>query len=103
EILPELKLQSLAGAEIEKVGVNLDDAAVEQAIENLRQRHLNWHRTEHPAEKGNRVVVSFEGFKGGQPVKKSRMTETPLVLGEGIMPLQFEEALYGCREEEEKE
>ncbi|MEM9243786.1 MAG: trigger factor [Pseudomonadota bacterium] len=103
EVLPEIKLQSLEGVEVETVTADLDEQDINEAIENLRQRNPLWHEVDRATQKEDRVQVTFTGFKDGKAVEQSAVEKMHLVLGQGRMPVEFEQALEGSKAGDEKE
>lgn len=103
EILPEFELKSLRGVAVETVNAEVEDVLIEKAIDNLRQQHLDWQVVERGAKKDDRVIISFEGFKAGKSIEKSSIKEVAIVLGSGMMPADFEQALETCQAGDEKD
>lgn len=87
------------GIEVEPV----DDAKVEQVIEELRDQQATLVPTEdRPTRNGDFLIVSFEGRRDGQPFQGGKADRYPMVLGAGGMVPGFEEQLVGLRPGEEK-
>lgn len=85
--------------EIEPVG---EDKVV-QVVEQLRDQQATLVPVEdRPAQKGDFVVIGFEGRKGGELVEGAQAERFPLVLGNERMIPGFEDNILGMVEDEEK-
>lgn len=88
------------GVEIEPV----DDAKVEQVVEELRDQHASLRAVEdRPIRNDDWVVIKFQGTRDGQPFKGGSSERFPMVVGGGRMIPGFEEALVGLSVGEEKD
>ena len=102
EVYPEFKVGELAGASIERPQVSVDDAAVDQTIEILRQQRRTFAKVERAAQDGDRLTVDFEGRIGGEPFGGGKAAGFAFVLAEGRMLPEFETAARGMRAGEAK-
>lgn len=85
--------------EIEPVGQD----KVDQVVEQLRDQQATLVPVEgRPAQKGDFVVIGFEGRKDGELVEGAQAERFPLVLGNERMIPGFEDNIVGMAEEEEK-
>jgi len=102
EVVPELIISDLGGAELERPVAELLDSDVDGMIEKLRQQRVTWNKVERAAQDGDQLMISFVGkiddeeFEGGSAVK------VPLVLGSGNMIDGFEQGLLGASEGDER-
>ena len=102
EVVPELIISDLGGAELERPVAELLDSDVDGMIEKLRQQRVTWNKVERAAQDGDQLMISFVGkiddeeFEGGSAVK------VPLVLGSGSMIDGFEQGLLGASEGDER-
>lgn len=102
EVVPELIISDLGGAELERPVAELLDSDVDSMIEKLRQQRVTWNKVERAAQDGDQLMISFVGkiddeeFEGGSAVK------VPLVLGSGSMIDGFEQGLLGASEGDER-
>lgn len=102
EVVPELIISDLGGAELEGPVAELLDSDVDGMIEKLRQQRVTWNKVERAAQDGDQLMISFVGkiddeeFEGGSAVK------VPLVLGSGSMIDGFEQGLLGASEGDER-
>lgn len=105
EVLPEFELPQYKGLEIEVDPLKITEEEVDNRIEALRQMHapLVDKASEEPAENGDLVIIQYEGFHQGKPVKDAKSDAYPVALGTpGLIP-EFENGLTGMRRGEEKE
>lgn len=75
----------------------VSEKAVEQELAHLARTHTVYQRTVAPAQRGDRVVLDFEGFMDGQPIPDSKMEHVTAVLGEGQLMPAAEMAVCGHR------
>jgi trigger factor len=102
EVLPEIKLASLAGVKLDKVECKVTDADVDRIIDNLRKQRADWVAVERGATSTDRVVIDFKGTIDGQEFKGNEGKNVPVVLGSGSMIPGFEEALVGAKAGDER-
>jgi trigger factor len=82
----------------------IDDAKVDQVIEELRDQNATLSPVEERgAKKGDYAVVAFEGTRDGQPFEGGSSERMPLILGDGRFVPGFEENIEGLRVGDSKE
>jgi trigger factor len=82
----------------------IDDAKVDKVIEELRDQNATLAPVEdRGAQKGDYVVVGFEGTKDGEPFEGGSSERMPLILGDERFVPGFEANIEGLRVGEEKE
>jgi trigger factor len=98
EALPEIPEIDFSAVTLERLVVSADDAAVDEALENLARSAQDFEdRPEGAAaETGDQVVVDFSGSIDGEPFDGGAAEEYPLVLGSGSFIPGFEEQLVGA-------
>jgi trigger factor len=105
EVVPEFDLPTYQGigAEVEKITVTDDEVATR--LESLRQMHAELvdREADRAAQKGDMVIVKYEGFRDGQPVKHVKSDAYPIDLGGSNLMPEFENGLIGMKVGEEKE
>jgi trigger factor len=81
------------------------DAEVERELQELRNRHVNLVSIEEdrPVQDGDYVLISFEGFRDGQPVQGSKSENYALVVGSKTVVESVERGLVGMRKGEVRE
>ena len=104
EVLPEIDLPEYRGIPVEIEPVNITDADVDNRIEGLRQMHAELILKEGVgAAKGDLVVIKYQGYANGKPLKEVVAESYPLELGTTTLMPEFENILYGMKVNEERE
>lgn len=105
EALPEIPEVDLSSISLEKMIVKADDAAVEEALNNLAETAQDFkaRRKGSKAKDGDQVVMDFAGKVDGEAFEGGSAEDYPLVLGSNSFIPGFEEQLVGVKVEEEKE
>lgn len=105
EVLPEFELPQYKGLDVEMEQLKITEEEVDNRVEALRQIHASLvdKAAEEPASNGDLVIVQYEGFHQGKPVKDVKSDAYPVALGApGLIP-EFQEGLMGMKVNEEKE
>lgn len=102
EVLPEISLTDLDKIKVEKPEVDIEEADVDEMIENLRKQKATFETVERAAAEGDRVIVDFDGTMKGEPVKGGQGEKVPVILGQGQMLPDFEAGLTGVEAGQEK-
>jgi len=99
EVYPEVKIGDLAGAEVERVTCQVDDAAIDRTIDILRKqrRTFNQRPASEGAVEGDRVTIDFEGKIDGEGFSGGKADGFAFVIGEGQMLEQFDKAVRGMQ------
>jgi trigger factor len=99
EVYPEVKIGDLAGAEVERVSCEVDDAAIDRTIDILRKQRRTFNQR--PASEGavesDRVTIDFEGKIDGEGFAGGKAEAFAFVIGEGQMLEQFDKAVRGMQ------
>ena len=105
EKLPEIPEVDLSKIELEKLVVKADDAAVEEALNNLAETAQDFkaRKKGSKAKDGDQVVIDFKGSVDGEEFEGGAAEDYPLVLGSNSFIPGFEEQLVGTKEGEEKD
>lgn len=105
EILPEIELPEYKGVEVEADPVVVTDADVDSRIENMRAFHASFEAKEGEAiaEKGDFVVIKYQGYLNGEPVKQIAAESYPLELGNAMLMPEFENSVIGMKANEERD
>lgn len=102
EVYPEFQIADVSGKTIEKPVLTVGDAEVDQTIEVLRKQRTTYLPAGRAAVKGDRLVIDFTGRKNGEEFAGGKATDYPVFVGGGMMLPDFEAALEGVVEGEEK-
>ena len=93
---PEINLGKYTGYELGKATVEVSDEEVDSAIEGLRKQYATIAPKEGQAEKGDIVVMDFEGSVDGVPFEGGAAENHELELGSGAFIPGFEDQLIGA-------
>ena len=105
EALPKIPEVDLKSVELEKLVVKADDAAVEEALNNLAETAQDFkaRRKGSKAKDGDQIVYDFVGKVDGEEFEGGSAEDYPLVLGSNSFIPGFEEQLVGVKADEEKD
>lgn len=103
EALPVIELPALDGVTLEKLVVKAEDAAVQEALENLAKSAQNFDDKDGAAEDGDQVTMDFVGTIDGEAFEGGAAEDFPLVLGSGQFIPGFEEQLVGVKTGDSKD
>ena len=92
---PEINLGKYTGYELGKATAEVKDEEVDAAIETLRKQNATVAPKEGQAEKGDIVVMDFEGSVDGVPFEGGAAENHELELGSGAFIPGFEDQLIG--------
>ena len=104
EVFPEVKIGDLASAEIERLGADVGEDAIDRTLEILRKQRRSFAQRakDAAAEDGDRVTVDFAGKIDGEPFEGGKAEDFPFVIAEGQMLPEFENAVRGMKLGESK-
>ena len=104
EVLPEVKLGEYKGLQVEKEAVQITDERVEEEIGRLQQQYAELVTVEkEKPEKGDFVVIDFDGYIDGKPFPGGAAQGFLLEIGAGRFFPEFEKEIPGMQVGEEKE
>ena len=95
-VLPVAKLGDYKGLEVARREPAVEDEAIDQEIEGLRERLARLETVERAAESGDYVVVDYVGSIGGEPFKGGEGRDQLVELGSGNLIEGFEQGLLGA-------
>ncbi len=102
EVYPEFQIADVSGKSVEKPVLTVNDDEVNKTIEVLRKQRTNYVPASRAAEKGDRLTIDFTGRKDGAEFDGGKATDYPVFVGGGMMLPDFEAALEGVTEGQEK-
>jgi trigger factor len=102
EVYPEFQIAEVSGKTLEKPVLDVTDAEIDKTIEVLRKQRTNYVPASRAAEQGDRLTIDFTGRKGGEEFAGGKATDYPVFVGGGMMLPDFEAALEGVSEGQEK-
>ncbi len=101
---PEVKLGDYAGFPFKPEIDAVDDAKVDQVVDELRDQQATHGPVEdRPARKGDWAIIGFVGTRDGVAFDGGTSERMPIVLGEERLVPGFEEHLVGLRSGESAE
>jgi trigger factor len=104
EVYPEIRLGDLSEVEVERIGTEVTDAAIDKTIGILRRQRGSFAErgADEASVDGDRVTIDFEGKIDGAPFEGGKAEGFQFVLGEGRMLAAFEQAVRGMKTGESK-
>lgn len=99
EVFPEVKVNDLSGAEIERASAEVGEDAIDRTLDILRKQRRTFAQRaqDAAAEDSDRVTVDFEGKIDGEPFEGGKAEDFQFVVGEGQMLKEFEDAVRGMK------
>jgi trigger factor len=102
-VRPQAKLGEYKGLEVGRREPQVEDGAVDQELESLRDRFATLDTVDRPAATGDHVVINYLGKVDGEPFEGGEGRDQLLELGSGRLIPGFEEQLVGARAGEERQ
>ena len=104
EALPDIPEVDLAKIKLEKLVVEADDTAIDEALQNLAENAQNFEdrKKGSKAKDGDQVVIDFLGKVDDVAFEGGSAEDFPLTLGSGQFIPGFEEQLVGVKADDEK-
>lgn len=99
ETLPDVPEAKIEGLKLERLTVEADEAAVDEALGQLAQGQKSFDPApaKHKAEMGDLVVMDFEGKVDGEPFEGGKGEGMSIELGSGRLIPGFEDQLVGVK------
>ncbi len=101
EKLPDVPELDLTDVELERLVVEPEDAAVDEALTSLAGTAKTFEAKDGASEDGDQVVIDFAGSVDGEAFEGGSATDFPLVLGSNSFIPGFEPQLVGLTAGEE--
>lgn len=98
EVFPEFEVKGLADLEVVRIKAEITDKDEEAMLETLRKQHTEWKRSDEDIKDGDRLMIDFEGFKGGEAFAEGNAKDFRIIIGSKMMIPGFEDALIGKKE-----
>ncbi len=102
EVYPEVPIGDLSTATIERPVAEVLAADVDDTIEVLRKQRSRFEAVSRPAAAGDRAIVDFTGRIDGVEFPGGQAKEFAILIGEGRMLPEFEQAVTGMQAGETK-
>ena len=95
-VRPQAQLGEYKGLEVGRREPQIEDEAVQQELEQLRDRSATLETVDRPAEQSDHVVIDYIGKIDGEPFAGGEGRDQLLELGSGRLIPGFEEQLLGA-------
>lgn len=104
ETLPEVPAPKIDKLKLERLTVEADDAAVDKALDDLAQGQKSFDpaKPSRKAEKGDLVIMDFEGKVDGEPFEGGKGEGMSIEIGSGRLIPGFEDQLIGAKANEQR-
>lgn len=102
EVYPDVVIGDISGEEVESVSYTLADADVENTITTLRKQRAVYEAVDRAAAEEDQVRIDFTGTLDGKVFEGGEAKDFTVVLGQGRMLPDFENALAGMKAGETK-
>ena len=102
EVYPEVSIADVSGKTVKRPVTRIADSNVESTLTTLRKQRAKYNRVERVAKNDDLVNIDFEGLIAGQPFEGNKAENFTVVLGEKRMLPDFEAALIGMKEGEQR-
>lgn len=103
EIQPNVTVDGYRGMELQKADSTVTEEDIEKGVQNLKEAAAQFKEVDRPAGEGDLVMVDFEAFMNGEPIKNGKGEGYPCVIGEKSLLPGFDEALKGASKGDQKE
>ncbi len=102
DVRPKFELVDYKGIEVEKPDSTVDEAAVDFEISSMQREMAALKSVEgRSVEMGDVVIVDYQGFHKGHPMKQVKNDDYTVDVGSGRMGQEFEAKLVGMNGGEE--
>ncbi len=104
EITPKVEVKDISGIELTRFKVKVPDEDIDEAVKSISDQFKDYEDKPEgaPAEKGDRVVISFVGRVDGEKFEGGSAEDVPLEIGSGQFIPGFEDQLIGAKAGEER-
>ncbi|MFS1513943.1 trigger factor [Chengkuizengella sp. SCS-71B] len=104
QVKPEVNLGEYKGLEIPEKDFSVSDESLEEELKKNQERHAELIVVEEgAAEKGDTVIIDFEGSVDNEPFEGGKAEKYSLELGSGSFIPGFEDQVEGMAKDEEKD
>lgn len=100
--MPEVELEDYKKIKVESKAVVADPAKVEGVLKNIQRQQAKFNPVEREAKTGDWLEIDFEGKIDGKAFEGGNSKHHPLIVGDGVFLLEFEEGLVGMKAGETK-
>lgn len=102
DVRPEFELGEYKGLEVEDVDTNVDEGAIDFELARIQREMAALKNVEdRPVAMDDVVLVDYQGFHKGNPMKQVKNDDFTIDVGKGQMDPEFEAKLIGMKKGEE--
>ncbi len=96
EVAPEFELKNVEGIEVKVPKIEFKEDMIKEELERLREANAVWEpkEEEEPVQENDMVVIEYEVEEAKERGEKVKQ-ETSVILGQGMLRKEVEEALKG--------
>ena len=102
EVYPEIKLSDVGQVQVTRPVAEVAEADVDRTLDVLRKQRLQYRSADRVAQAGDRLHMDYVGRIDGAVFQGGEAKDFPVVLGEGRLLKDFEDALMGMKAGESK-
>jgi len=104
EVFPEVKINDLSSAQVDRIGAEVGDEAIDKTLDILRKQRRTFAQRaqDAAAQNDDRVTVDFEGKIDGETFQGGKAEDFQFIVGEGQMLKEFEDAVRGMKSGESR-
>lgn len=104
EVFPDVKINDLSGATVERLTAEVGEDAIDKTLDILRKQRRSFAQRALDAavQDSDRVTVDFEGKIDGEPFQGGKAEDFQFIVGEGQMLKEFEDAVRGMKSGESR-
>jgi trigger factor len=105
EVTPKIEINGYKGIELEKEKTNITKEDIDKGLIELQQSNAQLREIDptRPANKGDFIVIDYEGFFNGKPIEGEKVNDHLLEVGSGVFSPDFEDQLLGLQNGEKKD
>lgn len=96
EVYPELENIVTDGLKVERLVAKVEEADVDQMIEDLRKQRCEWEEVDRPAADGDLLEMDYHGTIDGEEFAGNKAEKQTVILGNKTYLEEFEKALPGA-------
>jgi trigger factor len=97
EIVPPITLTDFKTIKLTRLTADVTDAEIDEAVQKIAEQNRPFAAKAAGAEKGDRLMLSFQGTVDGKPFEGGSGQDVPVLLGSGQMIPDFEDNLIGVK------
>lgn len=101
-VMPQIELDDYNKIRVKTEEVKLDDDRVSGVLKNIQRQQASFEPVDRAVKMGDWVEIDFTGKMNGNVFEGGSSKNHPLVVGDGVLLPDFEQALVGMKIGEEK-